>query len=297
VDAIVRTMVAFPDNGAVQAQGCGALRNLACGIKEDPQSRSRVIENLLEAGGLPAIVAAMRTHMSTPSVISQACAALRNLAAGPESPTAALMEAGAILTCVVIVGDGYADAEATLQGCAFVSNVMVVQKMKPTSISDARWREIEAERRDACAAAVDAGVVEGAMEALRRWVGLQSVCREVCVCLHTLTERMAEAGAACGVRAQLVAVTLLPRVMRTRAGLSALADAILQHRGDAALTFHAASVLCFLAPSMQHEPIPISNAALVKSVLLSKELYSNKMHASMHQHPGWAELMHFLDGP
>ena len=134
---------------------------------------------------------------------------------------------------------------------------------------------------------------------IRRWVWVQSVCREVCVCLHTLTERMAEAGAAKGIRASFVAVTLLPRVIRTTAGLGALADAILQHRGDAALTFHAASVLCFLAPSImgQHEPLAITNAASVKSALLSKELASNKMHASMHQQPGWAALMDLLDGP
>ena len=68
----------------VQVHGCGALRNLACGTRDDPHSRARALKAIEKANGVDVVINAIRTHPDNLMLSAQACAALRNISMTPE---------------------------------------------------------------------------------------------------------------------------------------------------------------------------------------------------------------------
>lgn len=88
LQAITRAMFLFPNCRDLQECACLALGNLCT------QNNNLVVAE--QAGAVPAIIAAMRAHLSSVAVQSAACDALRNLSAlvlanvtkNPASPVA-----------------------------------------------------------------------------------------------------------------------------------------------------------------------------------------------------------------
>ena len=121
--AIVDAMAACVDSAGVQAQGCGALRNLACGTLGDTVSRSTALSALLKAESLEAVLAAMRAHKPSRQVQAQACGALRNLAIGPEC-RGALFQLGAVRAVVEAVAAHRESFEVLEQATACLANLL-----------------------------------------------------------------------------------------------------------------------------------------------------------------------------
>ena len=122
--AIVEAMQACANSAPVQAQACGAVRNLACGTLGDSASRTGALDALMRAGALEAIVSSMRAHGESRAVQAQACGALRNLAIGPEFRSS-LFQVGAVRDVVgVLRAHAQGAPEVLEQATACLANLL-----------------------------------------------------------------------------------------------------------------------------------------------------------------------------
>lgn len=102
--AVVQTMKQFPHNARIQRMGCGALRDMSL----DTWAAK---EKVIQAGGVDAILKAMRIHVKDCIVQQAACQCLYTLTAG-DAPRV-LLEKGAV-SAVLQTMDYHADDEDVL---------------------------------------------------------------------------------------------------------------------------------------------------------------------------------------
>ena len=176
--AIVEAMKACADSAAVQAQGCGALRNLACGTLGDKQSRTAALEALRTAGAAEVVMSALEHHnnSSARNVLTQGCAALRNLATDAECK-AMLIKLDVVPRIVGVLRAHRESVDTIEQAAACLANLTHAAAgaaRPPREVDDARK------------AAVDAGAVSELCACLRERPRSAPIGMNACACLTSL---------------------------------------------------------------------------------------------------------------
>jgi hypothetical protein len=250
VEAITRSMRACGESAAVQAHGCGALRNLAVGTLGDPTSRSMVLEAIKSSGGMEAVLSALRgPHGGVRGVQVQGGGALCNLATGPELRED-LVDGGAVHVAVAILKDALGGGggggggggaamhtEACEQATACLANLT---HCPPRSTAAS-----QAAARKAHVSAIDAGVVGACTSALLAVRPSAALVANSCASLIALLDSTAEA---------LSQIRFELAQSAVRGGLiDGLIASCLAFREESCVMEHACACMCKLlraAPAM-----------------------------------------------
>ena len=134
--AIVVVMRANAEHALVQAHGCGALRNLACGTMGQIKSREMALNAISRVDGLGAALIAMARHPEVRAVQVQACGCLRNLATAPHL-RAEMVQAGAVESVLLTLASRVGQREGCEQASACLANLLHVPRTGTTQTTEA----------------------------------------------------------------------------------------------------------------------------------------------------------------
>ena len=167
VDAVLQAMRVHGASGAVLAEGCGTLRNLACGRMGDEHSRVASAASVAEAGGIDMLLAALGTRPDEGerAVAVQALGALRNLASGGALRKQLLVDP-CIRAVVSTMGTWTTDGEVQLQGASFLVNLLHIHPRRPRDMTTAEFDDHIASARQAADAAMHLGSLSALMATL-----------------------------------------------------------------------------------------------------------------------------------
>ena len=191
IEAAVASMWAHPQAVGVQQQGCVLLNYVCCGtdVEEDPAGLVARSQRAAEAGGLEAVVAAMRTHSQVTEVQEEGATVLCNMCYGRDAAGLAraqrAVEAGALDVVVAAMWACLHVPEVAVVCCGLLHNVCY-------GTDAAGLARLQS--------AADAGALEAVLAAMRAHAEVVDVQLEgstvlINVCHHTdAPERAVEAG-------------------------------------------------------------------------------------------------------
>ena len=191
IEAAVASMWAHPQAVGVQQQGCVLLNYVCCGtdVEEDPARLVARSQRAAEAGGLEAVVAAMRAHSQVTEVQEEGATVLCNMCYGRDAAGLAraqrAVEAGALEVVVAAMWSCLRVPEVAVVCCGLLHNVCY-------GTDAAGLARLQS--------AADAGALEAVLAAMRAHPEAADVQVEGCtalinVCHHTeAPERAVEAG-------------------------------------------------------------------------------------------------------
>ena len=191
VEAAIASMRAHPQAAGVQQQGCVLLNYVCCGTdeEEDPARLAARSQRAAEAGGIEAVVAAMRAHALVAEVQEEGATVLCNMCYGRDAAGLAraqrAVEAGALEAVVAAIWACPHEPEVAVVCCGLLHNVCY----GTDAAGLARLRR-----------AAEAGALEAVLAAMRAHPEVVDVQAEGCialinVCHHAgAPERAVEAG-------------------------------------------------------------------------------------------------------
>lgn len=189
VSTIVEAMKTHLDNATVQLQGCGALRNLACGVPGNAELRILALEAIAMAGGIEAIGAALKYHPRVARVQAQGCAAYRNMACGDDMDRRVLGSDALLEAAVSAMQSHPRHAETQLQACALLVNLTAAPPKPRDQCDEAAWHG----RCEAVEAVAMAAAAKGAFAlhvgTLRSHLRNAAVVAEACTSLYSILSR------------------------------------------------------------------------------------------------------------
>ena len=262
IDAIVTAMKAHEQSASVQTQGCGALRNCACGTVGDPESRVALGRAITEADGLSTICRAMAEHPSEQSVQAQGCGALRNLAANVPLKRR-LIEPDIVAAVVRAMtsqneppSGGKANhgwtalwQETLEQGASFIANLLCVSPRVMSGMSDVEYTEHMSDACDAAEVVCAAGGVEALTRAIMRKPYHATIAAHGTAALSLLlSKRM---GGVSLRRREAIASGVRSRLYGMEGSVQALANVVVHHAADVEVKRHCVPCLCLLAEEQQ----------------------------------------------
>jgi hypothetical protein len=132
-ELIIKAMKKFPRHKKLQIQGCAALTNLSCHVKE-PGSKKGV-KHMVEGGLIGAVLGAMTGHEQCNRVQYNACACLKYIVAQYPCATE-LMKNNCIESVLVAMEAHFDDANVQSQACSFLASLAESNPEAPGRIKE-----------------------------------------------------------------------------------------------------------------------------------------------------------------
>ena len=187
--AIVEAMQACADSMPVQVHGCGALRNLACGTRDDPHSRARALKAIEKANGVDVVINAIRTHPDNLMLSAQACAALRNISMTPELRGSVVARGGVEVAASVLQATlDLTHSAACEQAVACLANLVNSPPRRFGEESESAHRQYVQDAHRAASNAVNAGAVKLVAAVLASRTHSGQIIANVSSCLNALLQ-------------------------------------------------------------------------------------------------------------
>ncbi|CAB9507772.1 armadillo repeat containing 6 [Seminavis robusta] len=124
--ALIPAMMNSQTNECVQTEGCGALLNLSV-LHENE-------ELIIEAGGISAVMVALKTHPQSIKLASNACGTLKNLAATSDENRNRIATEGGIGSIVSVMGEHIYVAQVQERACGALKNLSILVDLKHSMI-------------------------------------------------------------------------------------------------------------------------------------------------------------------